>query len=76
MSCWNCRPQSQSFRPIYSGLTLVFQTLKFRKNPYFIDLLYVGPHFEVLNLKVHKIENFFYSDFEFCVISLLVMLKY
>jgi hypothetical protein len=28
------------------------------------------------NLKVHKIENFFGSDFEFCVISLLVMLKY
>ncbi len=27
-------------------------------------------------LKVHKIENFFDSDFEFCVISLLVMLKY
>jgi hypothetical protein len=27
-------------------------------------------------LKVHKTENFFGSDFEFCVISLLVMLKY
>jgi hypothetical protein len=27
-------------------------------------------------LKVYKIENFFGSDFEFCVISLLVMLKY
>ncbi len=27
-------------------------------------------------LKVHKIENFFGSDFEFWVISLLVMLKY
>ncbi len=27
-------------------------------------------------LKVHKIENFFGSDFEFCVMSLLVMLKY
>ncbi len=27
-------------------------------------------------LKVHKIENFFGFDFEFCVISLLVMLKY
>ncbi len=26
-------------------------------------------------LKVHKIENFFGSDFEFCVISMLVMLK-
>jgi hypothetical protein len=26
-------------------------------------------------LKVHKIENFFGSDFEFCVISLFVMLK-
>jgi hypothetical protein len=27
-------------------------------------------------LKVHKIENFFGSDFEFCTISLLVMFKY
>jgi hypothetical protein len=27
-------------------------------------------------LKVHKIEKFFGSNFEFCVISLLVMLKY
>ncbi len=27
-------------------------------------------------LKVHKIENFFGSDLEFCVISLLFMLKY
>jgi hypothetical protein len=27
-------------------------------------------------LKVHKIENFFGSDFEFCTISLLVLLKY
>ncbi len=29
-----------------------------------------------LPLKVHKIENFFGSDFEFSVILLLVMLKY
>jgi hypothetical protein len=28
------------------------------------------------SLKVHKIENFFGSDFEFCTISLLVLLKY
>ncbi len=27
-------------------------------------------------LKVHKIENFFDSDFEICIISLLVMAKY
>jgi len=27
-------------------------------------------------LKVHKIENFFGFDIEFCVISLIVMLKY
>ncbi len=27
-------------------------------------------------LKVHKIENFFGSNFEFCTISLLVLLKY
>ncbi len=28
------------------------------------------------SLKVHKIENFFDSDFGICVISLLVMAKY
>ncbi len=32
-------------------------------------------HF-VERLKVHKNENFFGSDFEFCTISLLVLLKY
>ncbi len=30
----------------------------------------------ILCLKVHKIENFFASEFEFYTISLLVMLKY
>ncbi len=29
-----------------------------------------------ISLKVHKIENFYGFNFEFCVISLLVMLKY
>jgi hypothetical protein len=28
------------------------------------------------HLKVHKIENFFGFDFEFCTVSLQVMLKY
>jgi hypothetical protein len=28
-----------------------------------------------MNLKVHKIENFFVSDFGICVISLLAMYK-
>ncbi len=39
---------------------------------------YIGIGLDKKNdaLKVHKIENFFGSDFEFCVISLLVMLKY
>jgi hypothetical protein len=27
-------------------------------------------------LKVHKVENYFSSEFEFCTISLLVLLKY
>jgi hypothetical protein len=31
---------------------------------------------EFAPLKVHKIENFFGSEFEFYTISLLVMLKY
>jgi hypothetical protein len=30
----------------------------------------------VVVLKVHKNKNFLGSDFEFCIISLLVMLKY
>ena len=29
-----------------------------------------------IHLKLHKNENFFGSDFEYCTISLLVMLKY
>jgi hypothetical protein len=29
-----------------------------------------------MRLKVHKIENFFDSDFEICIIFLLVMAKY
>ncbi len=33
-------------------------------------------HWNENKLKVHKNENFFGSDFEFCAISLLVMLKY
>jgi hypothetical protein len=36
----------------------------------------VRTYVRLADLKVHKIENFFGSDFEFCVISLLVMLKY
>jgi hypothetical protein len=31
---------------------------------------------DTIPLKVHKKDNFFGSDFEFCTISLLVMLKY
>ncbi len=31
---------------------------------------------ESCSLKVHKIGNFFGSEFEFCTISLLVLLKY
>ncbi len=30
----------------------------------------------IISLKVHKIENFFGSEFEFYTISLLVMLKF
>jgi hypothetical protein len=36
----------------------------------------VNPSFKKYNLKVHKIENFFDSDFGICVISLLVISKY
>jgi hypothetical protein len=34
------------------------------------------PLVAVFSLKVHKIENFFDSDFGICVISLIVMSKY
>ena len=33
-------------------------------------------HFSHLDLKVHKIENFFGAEFEFYTILLLVSLKY
>jgi hypothetical protein len=37
----------------------------------------IFPQNETLDsLKVHKIENVFGSDFEFCTISLLLLLKY
>ncbi len=38
--------------------------------------LKVPSHQIMMALKVHKNENFFGSDFEFCTISLLVMFKY
>ncbi len=37
---------------------------------------YADFQFVDADLKVHKIENFFGYEFEFCTISLLVMLKY
>jgi hypothetical protein len=43
-------------------------------NESFYDKFFNFPF--LVNLKVHKIENFFGSDFGFCIISLLVMLKY
>jgi hypothetical protein len=45
----------------------------------FISLKILGPlsNFKIQQyLKVHKNENFFGFDFEFCTISLLVMSKY
>ncbi len=34
-----------------------------------VSILHIG-------LKVHKMENYFGSDFEFCTVLLLVLLKY
>jgi hypothetical protein len=45
-------------------------------NLHIADYLYVHILMRDTALKVHKNENFFGSDFEFCTISLLVMLKY
>ncbi len=41
-----------------------------------IKRLFTTNHRLNMELKVHKIENFFDSDFGICVISLLVMSKY
>ncbi len=53
---------------------------KLNPDPHLSEKLYPNPQFsEKLDpnpLKVHKIENFFGSEFEFYTISLLVMLKY
>jgi hypothetical protein len=63
--------------PDPSGMPLFTLKYKILKN-----LFYRGKCCQIIGcaahicLKVHKIENFFGSDFEFCVISLLVMLKY
>jgi hypothetical protein len=42
----------------------------------FILLLLPNFFIIILELKVHKIENFFDSDFGICIISLIVMSKY
>ncbi len=57
-----------SFR--YSSGSLIF--LQKMKKLY----IFQSPSRSVAFLKVHKIENFFDSDFGICVISLLVMSKY
>ncbi len=36
----------------------------------------MGRRVNKFSLKIHKIENFFDFDFEFCTVSLKVMLKY
>ncbi len=46
------------------------------RHDFFNQPTVAGQAFEQLNLKVHKNENFFGFDFEFCTISLLVMSKY
>ncbi len=43
-------------------------------NPVLVML--IRAYWDAVPLKVHKIENFFGSEFEFYTISLLVMLKY
>ncbi len=66
-----------------SGLHIAFKALTWT-----LKSIYSNPSYKkcrldrsvsdlvVVGLKVHKIENFFGSDLEFCVISFLVMLKY
>jgi hypothetical protein len=40
------------------------------------SLLITAQRIDIAGLKVHKNENFFGFDFEFCTISLLVRSKY
>ncbi len=47
-----------------------------QKNPKKLSFLYKRNSKVCTQLKVHKIENFFDSDFGICVISLIVMSKY
>jgi len=47
------------------------------RGEYLYIILYMTNIFQlIIVLKVHKIENFFGSNFEFYTISLLVLLKY
>ncbi len=55
---------------------LIFETGLCIKISFFKDLQHSKKKPVKLYLKVHKIENFFDSDFGICVFSLLVMSKY
>ncbi len=57
---------------VFETLLLLGEQRKMQKLP--IQILYIWLSF--VYLKVHKNENFFGFDFEFCTVSLLVMLKY
>ncbi len=54
----------------------IFDLGKLRKKGKVLRRNEAGEELFYLVLKVHKIENFFDSDFGICVISLLVMSKY
>jgi hypothetical protein len=57
--------------PLMAGMT-GFDPMQRRCVEDFIEFNITAP----IHLKVHKNENFFGFDFEFCTISLLVMSKY
>ncbi len=63
------RPHSWFYDPWQPSLFFLRINDKTEKGQVTVD-------FSLRSLKVHKIENFFDSDFGICVISLLVMSKY
>jgi hypothetical protein len=79
---WNAHTPTQHLKAFLHTKTDIFRT--WQKHILITVIFYCRAvvnkdHYMLVTfvfLKVHKIENFFGSDFEFCVISLLVMLEF
>jgi hypothetical protein len=77
---------ARGFRPAAGKTTERVQVRYFLLEKFIAQFFFIGvladfdffdrPSDYLYMVKVHKTENFFGSDFEFCTISLLVKLKY